>query len=241
MNALTSDDGRRRRLAGCAKPPRRGAGCDALLVTNLTNIRYLTGFTGSAALLLVLPDDVVLVTDGRYRDQSAEQLAAAGVDARIEVGTLTGQQAGAHRRRQGHRPPRPRGGPRVTWAAAARFAGRLVPAAELVATEGLVEDLRRVKDAGEVARMAEAARIADDALADGPALLADGVTERELALALDYEMRRLGADGHLVRDDRGRRGPTAPSPTPGRRIGASSRASWSCSTSAPSSTATART
>ena len=46
------------------------AGWDALLVTRLVNIRYLTGFTGSAALLLVRPDELVFVTDGRYRDQS---------------------------------------------------------------------------------------------------------------------------------------------------------------------------
>jgi len=69
-----------------------GAGCDALLVTNLTNIRYLTGFTGSAALLLVKSDELVLVTDGRYQVQSAEQLKAAGVDARIEIGNLAGQK-----------------------------------------------------------------------------------------------------------------------------------------------------
>src|SRR5207248_4467590 len=51
------------------------------------------------------------------------------------------------------------------------------------------------KDGGEIARMAEAARIADDALAAVRPLLAQGVTEREVALGLDYEMRRLGADG----------------------------------------------
>src|SRR5215207_3367379 len=62
------------------------ASCDALLVTNLTNIRYLTGFTGSAALLLVRPDELVFVTDGRYRDQATNELAAALVDARIEIG-----------------------------------------------------------------------------------------------------------------------------------------------------------
>src|SRR3954453_20544350 len=68
------------------------AGCEALLVTNLKNIRYLTGFTGSAALLLVLPDELLFVTDGRYETQSADQLAKAGVDARIVVGNLSGQQ-----------------------------------------------------------------------------------------------------------------------------------------------------
>src|SRR5439155_25400705 len=61
------------------------AGCDALLVSALVNTRYLTGFTGSAGLLLVLPDELVLVTDGRYRDQAAEQLGAAGVEGRVEV------------------------------------------------------------------------------------------------------------------------------------------------------------
>ena len=61
------------------------AGIDALFVTRLVNIRYLTGFTGSAGLLLVGPDEVLFVTDGRYKDQSADQLAAAGVEARIEI------------------------------------------------------------------------------------------------------------------------------------------------------------
>src|SRR4051812_36706750 len=68
-----------------------GAGCDALLVTNLTNVRYLTGFTGSAGSLLVRRDDAVLVTDGRYQTQSAEQLGAVGVDASIEIGGLAEQ------------------------------------------------------------------------------------------------------------------------------------------------------
>src|SRR5207237_3502045 len=54
------------------------AGCDALLVTRLVNIRYLTGFTGSAGLLLVRADEVVLTTDGRSRDQSAVPMARAG-------------------------------------------------------------------------------------------------------------------------------------------------------------------
>ena len=62
------------------------AGCEAMLVTRMVNIRYLTAFTGSAALLVVRPDDLLFVTDGRYRDQSAIELAEAGVDARIEVG-----------------------------------------------------------------------------------------------------------------------------------------------------------
>ncbi|MBV8305601.1 MAG: aminopeptidase P family protein [Acidimicrobiia bacterium] len=171
------------------------AGCEALLVTQLVNVRYLTGFTGSAALLLVLPDEVVLTTDGRYRDQAAEQLAAAGVDGRIEVRpTLPAQHDVLSDAARGIGTVGLEADS-VTWAQQRRFASGVFPHAELVPTEGLVEELRRVKDPGEIDRMAEAARIADEALAAVRPLLAQGVTEREVALGLDYEMRRLGAGG----------------------------------------------
>ncbi|MEA2702538.1 MAG: hypothetical protein QOD63_483 [Actinomycetota bacterium] len=181
-----------------------GAACDALLVTSLVNIRYLTGFTGSAAIVLVTPDSVVFVTDGRYAEQSAEQLTAAGVGAAIEIGLTGAAQrdalqaavAAAGIARLGLEADD------VTWARQRRFADDWFPAAELVATEGLVEGLRRVKDAGEVARMAEAARIADAALAAVRNRLAarflrvaDRPTEQDVAVELDFEMRRLGASG----------------------------------------------
>ncbi len=174
---------------GSSGPP------DAILITRMVNIRYLTGFTGSAGLLLVRPDDVLLVTDGRYRDQSAAEVAASGADVRVEIGLTGGSQkellvsaaAGIGRlalEAQG-----------VTWAQQRRFDGEWFPGAELVATEGLVETLRQVKDPGEVARMAAAARIADEALARVRPRLAEGATEREIALELDFAMRRGGADG----------------------------------------------
>ena len=66
------------------------AGCDALLISSLTNTRYLTGFTGSAGLLLVLPEETILVTDGRYQTQAEEQLAAR--DARVEIAPAARQR-----------------------------------------------------------------------------------------------------------------------------------------------------
>lgn len=171
------------------------AGCDALLVTELPNLRYLTGFTGSAGLLLVLPDELLLVTDGRYRDQAAEQLRGAGVEARLEIGLTGGAQqealsaAATGVRRLGLEAAH------VSWSAQRRYAGEWFPEAELVPTERLVEDLRQVKDDGEVARMAAAAAIADAALAAVRPRLAEGPTEAEFALELDTEVRRLGADG----------------------------------------------
>ena len=58
---------------------------DTLVVTNLTNIRYLTGFTGSAAVLVVAPAATILITDGRYAEQASTQVRAAGAEATVEI------------------------------------------------------------------------------------------------------------------------------------------------------------
>jgi Xaa-Pro aminopeptidase len=168
-------------------------GIDALFVTRLVNIRYLTGFTGSAGLLLVGPDEVLFVSDGRYRDQAADQLAAAGVPARIEI-------SGTEQKRIVHDAAKAAGYGRigleahgVTWSQQRAFASEWFPGAELVATEGLVEELRRVKDAGEVARIRAACHIADTAFANVRSRLVERPTEIDFALDLEFEMRRLGA------------------------------------------------
>jgi Xaa-Pro aminopeptidase len=172
---------------------RDGLDNEAFAVTSLTNIRYLTGFTGSAGLLLVLPQATLLVTDGRYETQSGEELAAAGVAVGVEVApaarqrdltsslvsaagvTVLGLEA-AH----------------VSWARQRELAEWL-EGVELVPVVGAVETLRRFKDAGELARMASAAAIADRALASVLPRLGESPTEIDFALALDTEMRSLGA------------------------------------------------
>ncbi len=180
-----------------------GAGCDSLLVTSLTNIRYLTGFTGSAAMLLVLADQTVLLTDGRYETQSAEQLAAAGVDAGIEIGHVARQMDVAKQLVTASGPGATSAAGRlgleaahVSWARQRFFAGEVFPGVSLVATVGVIEGMRRVKDAGEVARIARAGEIADAALATVRPLLAEGPTEVAFGQALDFEIRRLGASGN---------------------------------------------
>jgi Xaa-Pro aminopeptidase len=167
------------------------AGVDALLVTRLPNIRYLTGFTGSAAFLLVAPDTLVFITDGRYETQAHEQLDIAGIDARIEIGATHAVQ---HDLLAAAVTTYPRLGLEahgVTWAEQRVLASRV--AAELVPTEALVEDLRRVKDAGEIARIRAACTIADDALAELLPTLADAPREHDFAVALEHAMRRRGA------------------------------------------------
>jgi len=171
-----------------------GAGCDALLVSHLTNIRYLTGFTGSAALLLVERDRLSFVTDGRYEEQAAGELDRARVQADMVIGrTLAVQQQALRDRVTGAR----RLGleaEHVSWATQQRYAAEGFPDHDLVSTSGAVEALRVVKDEGEVARIEAASAIADAALVTIAPLLDDGPTEGAFALALDTEMRRGGAD-----------------------------------------------
>ena len=169
---------------------------DALVVTHLPNIRYLTGFSGSAGTLLVSAGDgdALLVTDGRYRDQAADQVAEAGAAVRVEIGATADDQREALA-------VAALGAVRVgledhviSWAQQRAMSERLAPS-EIVPSGTLVEDLRRSKDAGEVDRIRAACALADAALAGVLPSLASAPTERELALAIEVEMRGLGASG----------------------------------------------
>lgn len=166
------------------------AGCGALVVSDLSNIRWLTGFTGSSAVLVVRSDDLVLVTDGRYREQATEQLAAAGVDAELVISRDAGDVLRVALRgtsRVGLEADT------VTWATQRRWSDVLD--GELVPTVGLVLGLRAVKDAGEVARLERAAAIADAALAEVRPMLLELPTEQAVARALESAMVDRGAQG----------------------------------------------
>jgi len=182
-----------------------GRPVEGLLVTTPANIRWLTGFSGSAGLLLVTASRAVLTTDGRYRTQSSEQLAEAGVDGDVEV-QIGGVQAQREALRLGAAGLSEVGleAENVTWSSQRSWAEVLAPVSP-VPTRGLVEGLRMVKDPGEVARMARAASIADEALAAVLPLLAEagsgragtdasGLTESRFAAALDHAMRERGAE-----------------------------------------------
>ncbi len=159
------------------------AGLDAGLVTNLINIRYLTGFTGSNAVLLVSSSaDVTLATDGRYHkqivDQTGEQaiISAETLDAMAEhlKGTV-GFEAG-----------------NLSVQAFRRLDE--LTTANLVPMETFVERLREVKDEGEIAHIEQACEISVAALRGlltGPFV---GRTEREIARDLEWRMFELGAE-----------------------------------------------
>jgi Xaa-Pro aminopeptidase len=185
---VTASAVRRDRLRASA----RAAGLDAVLVTRLVNIRYLTGFTGSNGALLVPADAErpdVLCTDGRYTVQAGEQ--APDVELLIERNSAV---ALAERSAEGGYRTLGIETHDVTVDLRAELAG--AAGGELASVKRAVEQLRAVKDDSEVALLREACAIADRALADLIAAggLRPGRTEREVGRDLDARMLEHGAD-----------------------------------------------
>jgi len=168
---------------------------EALVLTNLANGRWLTGFSGSAMVVVLTADDLLVITDGRYATQAPAELSAAGVDGRVVIANRGSEQQEAAAAAVAGLGRVALEAEHVSWSRYRRFAGEWFPGAELVPSTGVVERLRRRKSAEEVARVAAAAAVADGALAEVLPRLAEGPTEGEVAAELDHLMRRRGASG----------------------------------------------
>lgn len=164
---------------------------DGLLVSHLPNIRYLCGFTGSAAALLVAGEHSVLFTDGRYRIQASEEVSGARV--RIVRGDPLGKAVGwvAERklRRVGFESARVSVAGKATVLRSSRNTVRWR------GVENCVESLRALKDAQEIEAMRAAARLGSDVFRGVIPLVKPGVREIELAAEIEYGMRSRGASG----------------------------------------------
>jgi Xaa-Pro aminopeptidase len=163
----------------------------ALLVTNLPNLRWLTGFTGSNGAAVLGADGTRrFVTDFRYLTQSAEQLDDSW-SREISTDVLEGvarQLPDEGELRLGFDD--------LNMSVRNREKlGRIVrEGIELVAAGGAIEGLRVVKDADELDRVRAAARLADAALTEVLERGLAGRTERDVALDLEFTMRRMGAE-----------------------------------------------
>jgi Xaa-Pro aminopeptidase len=170
-----------------------GEGVDGLLVSSHANIRYLTGFSGSSALVVLTRADVLLVTDFRYAEQAR---AEAGSVARVEVeSTSVWDRLFKELATLGPLDAVGFEAQAVSVHEAQRFA-EAGKAWRWKPTADLVERLRASKDDAEVAAIRSAARLAGEALRQTLAQVRPGMTELTIAGALEGALRRLGSEGH---------------------------------------------
>jgi Xaa-Pro aminopeptidase len=177
---------------------------DALLVSNLTNIRYLTGFHGSAGALAVFRSSASLVVDFRYRTAAREATAnlqgTSTVVAPLNIDeTIVEIQRTSAASRVGFE---------AQWMSVARF-GRLSAALQhpsagsdgapsLEPTERIVEQERSVKDAVEIGILREAGAMLAGVAARAPALARPGRSEREVAESIDVLIHSAGFERPAV-------------------------------------------
>jgi Xaa-Pro aminopeptidase len=160
---------------------------DSLLVTNLLNVRYLTGFTGTNGACIVTPDERLFFTDFRYVQQAQEQVPDF---ERIQAGhDMLDEMAERLRGRAGFDDDH------LSVAAHRKVAEKAPEGVELVPAGGLVERLRAVKDETEVAAMAAAAELSTAAYHSLRERGLAGRTEREVAVGLVRFMEDSGAEG----------------------------------------------
>ena len=162
---------------------------DAMLITHMPNVRYLTGFTGSSATLLA-GSRPLFVTDGRYAEQAREQVARPRV-----VVAKGGALAGATREIAARKPSRLGIEAEHMTVATRSLLAREVGGSKLIATSGLVERLRVLKEPEEVDAIREAVLLGGHLLPLVLRALRPGRSEVEVAARLEYAARRAGAEG----------------------------------------------
>jgi len=165
-------------------------GLDGCYITSPENRYYLSGFTGSSGALLVSRKKAYLITDFRYTSQAKQQCPGYDIvetkanDYTALINLCRNEQI----RRLGCE------GDNLTYNAFMELKKELA-GVELQPEAGLVEVLRMHKDAYELSCIEEAVRISDIAFASIIDIIKPGVTELQIAIELEYTIRRLGAEG----------------------------------------------
>ncbi|MDA7977736.1 MAG: Xaa-Pro peptidase family protein [Pirellulales bacterium] len=163
-----------------------------LLVTNFTNVQYLTGFAGGDTFLLITGDDEILISDTRYETDLSN--LCPDMKAEIRGPSKTTIQAAAEIAAKRKLPSLGFESGSLTVSMHGTL-DRTLPKTELVATEGLVEELREIKDADEIAAIRRAVEIAEKVFNRFKAGYRGDWTERGVAADLEHEIRQRGGLG----------------------------------------------
>jgi Xaa-Pro aminopeptidase len=165
---------------------------DALLVTHLANIRYLTGFTGSAGVLLVIGGRFTFFTDGRYTAQAKDEVRGA----RVVIARGPALTAAVERVKRSSQKSLRLGieAEHMTVSVRSSVLKLLSGKSRLVETAGLVEQLRLVKQDEEIARIRRAVNLGAELLPAALNAIRPDVRESNVAAELEYAARKAGAE-----------------------------------------------
>lgn len=161
---------------------------DAMLFSNLLNIRYLAGYSGSSGLLLVTARTVDFLTDFRYKSQAFREVknARTTIISKSLLEDLAKLEAFRRAKKIGIEE-------QDLHYSQYLHLQKLAPGKKLLPAGGAAEALRQVKTSGEIAHIARAARIADQAFDRILKFIRPGITEKGIATQMDYTMKQLGA------------------------------------------------
>jgi Xaa-Pro aminopeptidase len=174
--------GRGERLAAALA----GRELDLMLVTDLVNVRYLTGFTGTNGACICGPDTRLFLTDFRYTERAAAEVEGWETITISDdwLGGIASHLSGRFGFEDDH----------VAVRLLERLRAKLGEGAEPVAAAGAVEELRRVKDEGELAAIAAASELADEVWRWSVERGLGGRTERQVSREAEARIRELGGD-----------------------------------------------
>ncbi len=167
-----------------------GADIDTLLVSHNANIRYVTGFTGEAAYAAVNRAGASLFVNSLYIEHARATVPSSVEIREIREGvfeTFASMGESFWGKRVGLE------GNAVVCAFYEKFREAVKPG-ETVMTEGIVEEFREQKEPSEIEAMTRAQRLAEMVLRDALTIVKEGVEERDIAIEIDYRMRRAGAE-----------------------------------------------
>ncbi len=163
---------------------------DGMVVSHLDHVRYLTGFTGTAGLLLLSPNSTDFFTDSRYAEQAKEQIKGAKIHIvpTEPIGSLKNfPEFNVKNRRYGYHEDY------LSVSSRDRLQQSLSKTL-LIPAASLVKEIGWVKDASEVASITKAVAISDKAFDKILPMVKPGVRESELRAELEYQMAMLGSE-----------------------------------------------
>lgn len=162
---------------------------DCLLVTGLSHVRYLTGYSGSNGMVLLLPPKAYFYTDFRYKIQAQKEVKNCVI-------ILAGQSLIAELPKTPGLKKKMRFGIEAEFVTVSMMEKLkdILPGAVFKPVEKAMESLSVIKDDNEIKKIKKAVKISEKAYRDTLSILKPGVRERDIALELEYKMKYYGAD-----------------------------------------------